>query len=149
MLIADNKPTFGAEDTYLRNDWAFKQHDMLTNVRNAMKFKKEIGDELAANRDHDILLICGTGKTTCDTIRYQTYYRVSTTQRMPSYVMQQGFSAPYDSGQHGDGYVPLTSAVASVPGLLTSRNTVFIPQTHTLLPNEKTAVEAIGRFLAR
>lgn len=148
MLIADDKPTCGAEDTYLRNDWAFKPHDMQINVRNAMKFKEQIGEELAGNSDKDILFICGTGKITCDTIAYQTYYRVSTAQRMPSYVMQQGFSAPYDSGQHGDGYVPIASAVASAPGLPTHRNIVFIPQAHTILPNEKTAVEAIGKFLA-
>jgi hypothetical protein len=148
MLFADNKPTFGADDTYLRNDWAFKSQDMQINVRKAMEFKKEIGQELPGNKDHDILLICGTDKITCDTIWYQTYYQVSTSQRRTSYVMQRGFSVPYDSGQHGDGYVPVASAMASVPGLPSHGNSVFIPQAHTFLPNEKIAIEAIGRFLA-
>ena len=148
MLFANNKPTFGADDTYLRNDWAFKAQDMQANVRKAMEFKKEIGQELPGNKDHDILLICGTDRLTCDTIGYQTHYQVSTAQRRTSYVMQRGFSAPYDSGQHGDGYVPVASAMASVSGLLGYSNSVFIPQAHTFLPNEKTAIEAIGRFLA-
>ncbi|MEW6603801.1 MAG: hypothetical protein AB1351_03820 [Thermoproteota archaeon] len=148
MLFADNKPTFGADDTYLRNDWAFKAQDMQTKIRRAMEFKKEIGYELQGNKDRDILLICGTDKITCDTIRYQTHYQVSTIQRRTNYVMQRGFSAPYDSGQRGDGYVPVTSAMASVQGLARYGNSVFISQTHTFLPNEKTAIEAIGRFLA-
>lgn len=147
MLFVDKKPTFGAEDTYLRNDWAFKTKEMQDKVRRAMEFKKEIGRELPGNNDRDILLICGTDKITCDTIGYQTHYQVSIHQRRTSYVMQRGFFAPYDSGQHGDGYVPATSAMASMEGLAEYGNSVFIPQAHTFLPNEKTAIEAIGRFL--
>jgi hypothetical protein len=89
---------FGVEDTYLRNDWAFKTQDMQTNVSKAMEFKKEIGQEPLEDRDHRALLICGTDKITYDTIRYQTHYCVPTTQRGTTYVMQHGFSAPYDSG---------------------------------------------------
>lgn len=148
VLFADKKPTFGADDTYLRGDWAFKVQDMQTNVRRAMQFKKEICQELPRDMDHDILLICGTDRITCDAIAYQTHYQASTIQSRTSYVMQRGFSVPYDSGQHGDGYVPLTSATAYVPGLARYGNSVFIPQTHTILPNEKTTIEAIGGFLA-
>lgn len=148
LLFADDKPIFGTDDTYFNGDWAFKPHDMQVYIKNAMNFKREISEGILGIKDKNLLFICGTDKVTCDTIRYQTYYRVSETQRMPSYVMQQGFSAPYDSGQHGDGWVPLTSATAYSPGLQMNSNTVFVPQTHAILPNEKTAIEAIGRFLA-
>ena len=148
ILFADNRPTFGVDETYLKNEWAFKAHDMQANVRRAMEFKKELGQELPGNKDHDILLICGIDQTTCDAVEYQTYYQVPATQRRTSYVMQRGFSAPYDSGQHGDGYVPVASAMASVAGSPQYRNSAFISHAHTLLPNEKTTVEAIGRFLS-
>jgi hypothetical protein len=62
--------------------------------------------------------------------------------------MQQGFSLPYDSGQGGDGYVPVTSAMASISGTPTYSNSVFIPETHTVLSNAKATIEVISRFLA-
>jgi hypothetical protein len=147
MLFVDNKPTFGIDDTYLRNDWAFKAQDMHVNVRKAMEFKKEIGQELPGNKDHDILVICGTDKITCDTIRYQMNFHVPINQRRTSYVMQRGFSTPYDSGNHGDGYVPVASAMASIYGSQKYRNSVFIPERHVFLPNDKTTIEAIRVFL--
>lgn len=114
MLFLDNNPVFGADNTYLRNDCAFKVPDMQTNVRKVMEFKKELGQEIPGNKDHDILLNCGTGKLTCDTIRYQMNLRVSMIRRNTSYAMQREFSIPFDSGQQqGDGYVPITSAMAS------------------------------------
>jgi hypothetical protein len=61
--------------------------------------------------------------------------------------MQRGFSLPYDSGQSGDGYVPVTSAMASVSGTLGYRNSVFIPEAHAVLPNAKATTETISRFL--
>lgn len=148
VLFADNKPIFGADNTYLRNDWAFKVPDMQTNVRKAMEFKKELGQELPGNKDHDILLICGIDKITCDTIRYETNLRVSTIRRKTSYVTQREFSIPYDSGQHGDGYVPITSAMASTSGSQEYKNSMFVSEAHTFLPNEETAVKATSRFLA-
>jgi pimeloyl-ACP methyl ester carboxylesterase len=148
MLFADNKPIFGADDTYLRNDWAFKAREMQAGIRKAMEFKKELGEELPGNKDHDILLICGTGKLTCDSIRYQANFHISVAKRKTNYVMQRGFSLPYDSGQRGDGYVPITSAMASTSGSQEYRNSVFISEAHVFLPNEETAAEAIGRFLA-
>lgn len=54
MLFLDNNPVFGADNTYLRNDCAFKVPDMQTNVRKAMEFKKELGQEIPGNKDHDI-----------------------------------------------------------------------------------------------
>jgi pimeloyl-ACP methyl ester carboxylesterase len=147
MLFADGEPVFGADNTYLKNDWAFKSPDMQTKVREAMEFKRVMGQKLLS-KDNDILLICGTDRITCDTIRYLTYYQVPATSGRTSYVMQRGFLAPYDSGQHGDGYVPLASAMASAPASPRHLNSVFIAQPHTILPNEKTTIEAIGRFLA-
>jgi hypothetical protein len=148
MLFADDKPTYGVDETYLRNDWAFKAQDMQTNVRKAMEFKKELGQELPGNKDHDILVICGTDKITCDAIKYQTNFHVSIAQRKTTYVMQRGFSIPYDSGQHGDGHVPIASAMASISGLQEYRNSVLIPEVHAFLPNEKTTIETIRGFLS-
>jgi len=148
ILLTDGKPESGAEDTYLKNDWAFKEKDMRSNVMNAMEFKRELGEELLPQQQ-DVLLVCGTNQLTCDTIHYKTSYHVSTTERRPSYLMQQGFSLPYDSGQGGDGYVPLTSAMASTSGTTPAyTNSVFIPEAHTVLSNAKATIEAIGRFLA-
>jgi hypothetical protein len=62
--------------------------------------------------------------------------------------MQQGFSLPFDSGQGGDGYVPVTSAMASISGTFANSNSVFIPEAHTVLSNAEATIEAIGRFFA-
>jgi pimeloyl-ACP methyl ester carboxylesterase len=144
ILFADGKPASGSEDTYLRNDWAFKEKDMRTGVINAMEFKRELGEELP---EQDVLLICGTNQPTCDAIHYRKSYQPSITGRRPSYLMQRGFSLPYDSGQSGDGYVPVTSAMASILGTLAYSNSVFIPEAHAILPNAKATIEAISRFL--
>ncbi|MFL6498161.1 MAG: lipase/acyltransferase domain-containing protein [Nitrososphaera sp.] len=146
ILLKDGKPESGAEDTYLKNECAFKEKDMRTGVIKAMEFKKELREELPQRQD--VLLICGTNQMTCDTIHYRTSYQASITERRPSYLMQQGFSLPYDSGQGGDGYVPVTSAMALISGKPTYSNSVFIPEAHTVLSNSKATIEAIGRFLA-
>ncbi|MFL6395134.1 MAG: lipase/acyltransferase domain-containing protein [Nitrososphaeraceae archaeon] len=146
ILLTDGKPESGAEDTYLKNECAFKEKDMRSGVIKAMEFKKELGEELPQRQD--VLLICGTNQMTCDTIHYRTSYQASITERRPSYLMQQGFSLPYDSGQGGDGYVPVTSAMALISGKPTYSNSVFIPEAHTVLSNSKATIEAIGRFLA-
>jgi pimeloyl-ACP methyl ester carboxylesterase len=145
ILLTDGKPESGAEDTYLKNDWAFKEKEMRSSVINAMEFKRELGEELP---QQDVLLVCGTQQLTCDTIHYRTSYHVSITERRPSYIMQQGFSLPYDSGQGGDGYVPVTSAMASISGTPVYNNSVFVPEAHTVLSNAKATIDAITRFLA-
>jgi len=144
ILLADGKPSLGAEETYLGNDWAFKESDMRANVINAMEFKRELGEELPTQ---EILLVCGTNQLTCDAIHYTSNYHASITERRPSYLMQRGFSLPYDSGQSGDGYVPVSSAMASVSGTPTYSNSVFIPEAHAVLPNAKATIETISRFL--
>ena len=144
ILLTDGKPESGADDTYLKDEWAFKEKDMRAHVINAMQFKRELGEELPGQ---DVLLICGTNQLTCDTIHYRTSYHASITERRPRYLMQQGFSLPYDSGQGGDGYVPVTSAMASISGTPACTNSVFIPEAHTVLSNAKATIEAIGRFL--
>jgi pimeloyl-ACP methyl ester carboxylesterase len=144
ILLADDKPTAGAEETYLRNDWAFKEKNMRSNVINAMEFKRQLGEELPRQ---EVLLVCGTNQMTCDAIHYRTSYHASITERRPSYVMQRGFSLPYDSGQSGDGYVPVSSAMASVSGTLAYSNSVVIPEAHAVLPNAKATIETISRFL--
>ena len=145
ILFADSKPASGAEDTYLRNDWAFKEKDMRTGVINAMEFKRELGEELP---EQDVLLICGTNQLTCDAIHYRTSYHASITERRAGYLMQRGFSLPYDSGQGGgDGYVPVASAMASISGTPAYSNSVFIPEAHAVLPNATATVESISRFL--
>jgi pimeloyl-ACP methyl ester carboxylesterase len=146
ILLADGKPESGAEDTYLKNDWGFKEKEMRSSVIKAMEFKRELGEELLPRQD--VLLVCGTNQITCDAIHYRTSYHASITERRPSYLMQQGFSLPYDSGQGGDGYVPITSAMASISGTPAYSNSVFIPEAHTVLSNAKATIEAISRFLA-
>lgn len=145
ILLTDGKPESGAEATYLKNDWAFKEKDMRSGVINAMEFKRELGEKLPSQ---DVLLVCGTKQPTCDTIHYRTSYHVSITERRPSYLMQQGFSLPYDSGQGGDGYVPVTSAMGSISETPVYNNSVFVPEAHTVLSNAKATIEAITRFLA-
>ena len=145
ILLTDGKPESGAEDTYLKNDWAFKEKEMRSSVINAMEFKRELGEEFP---QQDVLLVCGTKQLTCDTIHYRTSYHVSITERRPIYLMQQGFSLPYDSGQGGDGYVPVTSAMGSISGTHVYNNSVFVPEAHTVLSNAKATIEAITRFLA-
>ena len=144
ILLTDGKPTLGAEDTYLKNDWAFEEKDMRNGVINAMEFKRELGEELPRQ---DVLLVCGTNQLTCDTVHYRTSYHASITERRPIYLMQRGFSLPYDSGQGGDGYVPVTSAMASTSETPTYINSLFIPEAHTVLSNAKATIEAISRFL--
>jgi pimeloyl-ACP methyl ester carboxylesterase len=144
ILLADGKPAVGSEETYLRNDWGFKEKNMRANVINAMEFKRELGEELPRQ---EVLLVCGTNQPTCDAIHYRTSYQASITERRPIYLMQRGFSLPYDSGQSGDGYVPVTSAMASVSGTPAYSNSVFIPEAHAVLPNAKATIETIGRFL--
>ena len=145
ILLTDGKPESGAEDTYLKNDWAFKEKEMRSSVINAMEFKRELGEEFP---QQDVLLVCGTKQLTCDTIHYRTSYHVSITERRPIYLMQQGFSLPYDSGQGGDGYVPVTSAMGSISGTPAYNNSVFVPEAHTVLSNAKATIDAITRFLA-
>ena len=145
ILLTDGKPESGAEDTYLKNDWAFKEKDMRSSVIHAMEFKRELGEGLPPK---DVLLICGINQLTCDTIHYRTSYRASITKRRPGCLMQQGFSLPYDSGQGGDGYVPVTSAMASISGTPAYSNSVFVPEAHTVLSNAKSTIEALGKFLA-
>jgi pimeloyl-ACP methyl ester carboxylesterase len=144
ILLTDGKPESGAEDTYLKNDWAFEEKDMRNGVINAMEFKRELGEELPRQ---DVLLVCGTNQLTWDTVHYRTSYHASITERRPIYLMQQGFSLPYDSGQGGDGYVPVTSAMASTSETPTYSNSLFIPEAHTVLSNAKATIEAISRFL--
>lgn len=145
ILLADSKPQSGVEDTYLKNDWAFKEKDMRRGVIDAMEFKRQLGDELPRQ---DVLLICGTNQVTYDAIHYRTSYHASMAEHRPSYLMQRGFSMPFDSGQGGDGYVPVTSAMAVISGRSAYTNSVFIPEPHTSLPNAKATVEAISSFLA-
>jgi len=91
ILLADGKPSVGAEETYLGNDWAFKEKDMCANVINAMQFKRELGEELPRQ---EMLLVCGTIQLTCDSIHYTTNHHASMTERRPGYLMQRGFSPP-------------------------------------------------------
>ena len=143
VLSADGKPAFGAEQTYLRNEWGFKDKVMQTAVRDAMAFKAEISERLA----DDVLLVCGTKQITFDSINYREAYHVPLTHR-PSYVMQRGFSLPYDSGVGGDGYVPITSATASIAGSPAHKNAEMVPKPHNAVPNAKPTTDAIYKFLS-
>ncbi|HKU50239.1 MAG TPA: hypothetical protein VJP79_09830 [Nitrososphaera sp.] len=146
ILYADGKPAFGVEATYLEGDWAFKDENMRAAVRDAVTFKAEIGSKLQG----ECLSICGTNHVTFDSIRYKAAYHTSVAERRPSYVMQRGFSLPYDSGLGGDGYVPIESAMAAplVSEANKPQNSVFLSESHTTLPNARATAEAIARFLS-
>jgi hypothetical protein len=73
ILLADGKPESGAEDKYLKNDWAFKENDMRSSVINTMEFKRELGEEIP---QQDVLVVCGTNQMTFDTIHYRSSYHI-------------------------------------------------------------------------
>ena len=145
ILLADCKQITGPEETYLNNDWAFKEDLMRNHVRDAMAFKQQLGEGMP---EQDILSICGINQPTSDVIGYSTYYRASTAERKSVYLMHQGFCLPYDSGQHGDGYVPLLSSMGLVSEAVQHQSSfVQIPANHGSLPNLEATIGAIGRFL--
>jgi pimeloyl-ACP methyl ester carboxylesterase len=153
MLIADNTPIMDANNTYLGNGWAFKKADMVSNVKAAMKFKNDLGGQLLlpdeeGGDDKLLLLICGANVKTDDTIRYEKsdYAAGGDAGHSDS---GGDFTFPFDSGQEGDSWVPLMSAMASNEiSKALYKNTMLIDGgEHLTLSNDIRTIEAVRNFL--
>jgi hypothetical protein len=140
MLFSNNTAIIGTKETYLENEWNFKLAKMRTKVRKALEFKKQLGQKISQNDDEEeddgdnILIIAGSRVQTPDVIRYRTDSR--------------GFGGPYDSGkQHGDGWVPKPSAIASVSGIHLYKNSKLIPGgMHSSLADHLATIRILKRF---
>jgi Lecithin:cholesterol acyltransferase len=139
MLIANNRPLHTAENTYLTNEWAIEEEEMIAHVKKAMKFKtQELGKQLPGATDN-ILNICGTNVPTKDMIKYQ---------KIPGITHDGGtFTLPFDSGQRGDSWVPITSAMGSISE--TAAQKLIDGGTHLSLPNDVRTLSKIKVFLTK
>jgi pimeloyl-ACP methyl ester carboxylesterase len=148
LLYADTTPIYGVDSTYLNNEWKFSEENALSMTRNAMKFKKEkLGKKLPGNKENN-LIIYGIDEPTDDTIIYQTRFFMSGSDPQSSFTANHEFSQPYDSGQHGDSWVPTLSAMGSMSGNTSEYpNSKSIQGIHTQLPNYFTTLENIRKFL--
>jgi pimeloyl-ACP methyl ester carboxylesterase len=152
MLIADNTPIMDANNTYLGNGWAFKKADMIANVNAAMKFKKDLGGQLLlpdeeGDDDKLLLLICGANVQTVDTIRYEKSDDATGAGHGGS--GDGDFTFPLDSGQGGDSWVPVMSAMASNEiSKALYKNTILIDGgEHLTVSNDIRTIEAVRDFL--
>jgi pimeloyl-ACP methyl ester carboxylesterase len=130
ILRYGTEPIFGTNETYLNNEWKFKQ-DMQANVTKAMEFKKSLGETLPGN-DDDILIIFDEDYTTFDKVNYYG----------------AGSEFVYDSGQMGDSWVVTKSAMGSMSGSPAYKNSTAISNSnHLELPNDEDTIAEISRFL--
>lgn len=148
LLYADTTPVYGVDNTYFNNDWKFNEEDAVSMARHAMKFKKEkLGEKLPGKKENN-LVIYGVEEPTHDTIVYQTrFFMFGSDPQQPSHISKHEFSHSYDSGQHGDSWVPTLSAMGSMSGTSEYPNSRSIEGTHTLLPNYVNTLEHIWKFL--
>jgi hypothetical protein len=148
LLYADNTPIYGVDDTYFNNDWKFTEEYAVSMTRDAMRFKKEkLGEKLPGKKENS-LIIYGVEEPTDDTIVYQTrFFMFGSDPQQPSHISKHEFSDPYDSGQHGDSWVPTLSAMCSMSGTSEYPNSKAIQGTHTLLPNYVVTLKHIWKFL--
>jgi hypothetical protein len=139
-IYSDGQPIRGTNETYLKNEWSLPEN-MQDNVKKAMEFKKSLGEKLPGN-DNDILVIFGNTLETLDTIGYSSIgitIDVNTSFH---------FSSPFDFNQHGDSIVVTESAMGSMSGSPTYKNSKPIPNIiHTALPNDGGTIEEIRKFL--
>jgi hypothetical protein len=140
IIYSDGQSILGTNETYLKNEWRLPEN-MQDNVKKAMEFKKSLGEKLPGN-DDDMLLIFGNTLETLDTIGYSSIgitIDVNTSFH---------FSPPFDFNQHGDSIVVTESAMGSMSGSPTYKNSKPIPNIiHTALPNDGGTIEEIRKFL--
>ena len=130
-------PYLVTNETYLKNEWRLPQNEH-HKVKKAMKFKDDLGERLPGNED-DILVIYSDKLNTFDTIGYS-----STGIAIDKKTLH--FSPP--DKQHGDIVVVTDSAMGSMPGSHTYKNSICIPNvTHTDLPNHNKTIAEIKNFL--
>jgi hypothetical protein len=123
-------PIYGAIDTYLSNEWSLPQI-MQANATKAMEFKRNLGEKLPGNED-DILIIFDEDYTTFDKVNYYG----------------AGREFVYGSGQMGDSWVVTKSAMGSMSGRPTYKNSTAVSKsTHLQLPNDPRTIAEIGKFL--
>jgi pimeloyl-ACP methyl ester carboxylesterase len=148
LVYADTLPIYGVDNTYLNNDWKFSEENAVSMTEHAMKFKKEkLGEKLPGNKENN-LVIYGIDQPTDDTIVYQTRFFMSGSDPQSNITANRKFSQPYDSGQHGDSWVPILSAMGSMSGNTSEYpNSKSIQGIHTELPNYFTTLEHIWKFL--
>lgn len=141
MIHSDGQPIHGTKETYLENEWSLPQNEQ-DKVRKAMEFKKSLGEKLPGN-DDDILVIYSNTLETLDTIGYSSI-GITIDANYPTYH----FSPPIDYNQCGDTVVVTNSAMGSMSGSPTYKNSKSIPNvTHTGLPNNDETIEKIKKFL--
>ena len=140
MIYSDGQPILGTNETYLKNEWSLPEN-MQDNVKKAMEFKKSLGERLHGN-DDDVLLIYSNTLETLGTIGYSS--TGITIDKNTSFH----FSPPFDFNQHGDSIVVTESAMGSMSGSPTYKNSKPIPNIiHTALPNDDSTIEEIRKFL--
>jgi hypothetical protein len=128
ILYTDNKPVLGVDNTYIECEWSFKEDYAISQVEDAMKFKKEelLKDLPGSNN----VTIYGTDLPTDDTVAYLTGSSTpGTGSRSATTVAIPMFSAPYDFGQKGDSWVPKLSAMGSMEGI-EEKNSKHFEDTH-------------------
>jgi hypothetical protein len=113
---------------------------MQAKVKQAMEFKKSLGEKLPGN-DDDILVIFANSLGTLDRVGYSS---IGLTIGDNTVVH---FTPPVDSGQHGDTLVVTRSAMGSMSGLPVHKNSKPISNVHTILPNDDHTIEEIKKFL--
>ena len=140
MIYTDGQAIYGANETYLENGWSLPQNEQ-DNVRKAMEFKSRLGEKLPGN-DDDILLVYSNTRETLDTIGYSS---VGITIDKNTSVH---FFPPFDNYQSEDTVVVTESAIGSMSGSLTYKNSKAIPDvTHTDLLNDCETICEIKKFL--
>jgi pimeloyl-ACP methyl ester carboxylesterase len=148
ILYEDTTPIYGVDDTYLCNDWKFKDESAISMTRQSMNFKKEkLGEKLPGKKENNIV-IYGIEEPTDDTIVFQTRFFMSGSDlQSSSHTPSHEFSLPYDSGQQGDSWVPTLSGMASMSGSPQYPNSKAIQGIHTSLPDYASAIEYIWKSL--
>jgi pimeloyl-ACP methyl ester carboxylesterase len=140
MIYSDGQPILGTNETYLKNGWSLPQNEQ-DKVIKAMEFKKSLGKKLPGN-DDDTLVIYSDTLETLDTIGYSS---AGITIDMNTSFH---FSPPIDYDQRGDTLVVTNSAMGSMSGSPTYKNSKSIPKiTHTALPNNNETIAEIKKFL--
>ncbi len=140
VIYSDGQPILGTNETYLKNEWSLP-NNMQDKVKKAMEFKKSLGERLPGNDDDILVIFCNTLET-LDTIGYSSIGITIDTN------ISFHFSAPFDFSQHGDSVVVTESAMGSMSGRTTYKNSKPISNIiHTALPNDNGTIEEIKKFL--
>jgi pimeloyl-ACP methyl ester carboxylesterase len=148
LLYSDDEPAIGEDETYFEGEWKFTEHDAISRIKDAMKFKRDELGEYLPTRDN--LIIYGMSSLpTYDTIVYQKRFFVSSDKSKAIFPDEPKkiFSCPYASGQGGDTWVPKLSGMGSMTEKEIKKSKHF-DDTHILLPNNIDVIREVLRFLS-